>query len=252
MALKLGSTTASLYLGITPVAAYLGTEQVYSAAGGTPATLLLNFNGSNGSTTFTDSSANGYTVTANGDAQISTAQSKFGGSSLYLDGTGDSVEIPSAATIDGTEDFTIECWIRPAFINPTPEGYSMVLGFANDLSGAFMFGLRTGGHVFVGRAWVAIDGETGSTAGGPLSIDTWHHIAVTRASGTLRVFVDGAEKLSQADTFSYVQATGYIGRDIDSTNPAVEGYIDDFRIIRGAAIYTAAFTPPTSELGPTA
>ena len=51
--------------------------------------LLLHGDGTNGSTTIVDSSSSSKTVTAVGDAQISTAQSKFGGSSIYFDGTGD-------------------------------------------------------------------------------------------------------------------------------------------------------------------
>src|SRR5690606_34123168 len=69
---------------------------------------LLHFNGSNGSTTFTDEKGVGWT--ASGDAEISTAQSKFGGSSLSLDGTGDWLDASNAGFTFGTGDFTIEAW----------------------------------------------------------------------------------------------------------------------------------------------
>jgi hypothetical protein len=76
--------------------------------------LLLHMDGSNGSTTFPDSSSNGLTVTRYGNAQISTAQSKFGGASAYFDGAGDYLELPNPNTAIGAVagDFTIECWVR--------------------------------------------------------------------------------------------------------------------------------------------
>ena len=74
--------------------------------------LLLHGNGTNGSTTITDSSPTPKTVTAVGNAQISTAQSKFGGASIAFDGTGDYATVPSASAFDfGTADFTVEAWV---------------------------------------------------------------------------------------------------------------------------------------------
>ncbi len=71
----------------------------------------MHFSGSNGSTTFVDNSPVTKSFTVNGNSQISTAQSKFGSSSLLLDGTGDYLSSPSNADYAfGTGDFTIECW----------------------------------------------------------------------------------------------------------------------------------------------
>ena len=76
--------------------------------------LLLPFNGTNGAQVTSDSSNRNATVTFNGNASLSTAQSKFGGSSLYLDGTGDSVSISDTYwnTAINSGDFTIEFWVR--------------------------------------------------------------------------------------------------------------------------------------------
>jgi len=74
--------------------------------------LLLHGDGANGSTTIVDSSTSPKTVTAVGNAQISTAQSKFGGASLAFDGAGDYLTIPDDSSFDfGFNDFTIEGWI---------------------------------------------------------------------------------------------------------------------------------------------
>ena len=77
--------------------------------------VLLQFNGADASTTITDVNAGGsaHTWTANGNAQIDTAQSKFGGASLLCDGTGDYVTTPDHADFTlGSSDFTIDCWFQ--------------------------------------------------------------------------------------------------------------------------------------------
>ena len=73
--------------------------------------LLLPFGETNGSTSTTDSSDRNNSITYNGNAQKSTAQSKFGGSSLLLDGAGDYLQVANQDYFDfGSNDFTIECW----------------------------------------------------------------------------------------------------------------------------------------------
>ena len=80
--------------------------------------LLLHMDGSNGSTTFTDNSSNGFTVTANGNAQISTAQSKWNGASGYFDGAGDFLTVPVNSAFElGTGDFDVELWARFDSVN---------------------------------------------------------------------------------------------------------------------------------------
>ena len=75
--------------------------------------LLMHFNGTNGSTTMTDNSKNNFTATATNGAALSTAQSKFGGASLFLDGTNDYVSIPNNAEFNfASGTFTIEFWVE--------------------------------------------------------------------------------------------------------------------------------------------
>ena len=74
--------------------------------------LLLNGNGDNGSTTFTDSSSYGHTVTPVGDAPLSTTHSKFGGASMYFDGSGDYLSIPDSDQFEiGSGEFPFEAWV---------------------------------------------------------------------------------------------------------------------------------------------
>jgi len=73
--------------------------------------LLLNANGADNSTVFTDTSPTPKTVTAVGNAKISTSQSKFGGSSMYFDGTGDYLTSPSSTDFDLGGTYTVEFWV---------------------------------------------------------------------------------------------------------------------------------------------
>ena len=79
--------------------------------------LLMHMDGTNGGTTFTDSSTTPHTVTANGGANTSTAQFKFGTASCHMDGTGDYLTIPDSPDWNLDGDYTIEMWIRPAAVN---------------------------------------------------------------------------------------------------------------------------------------
>ena len=198
--------------------------------------LLLHCNGTNGSTTFTDSSQNGLTVAANGNAQISTAQSKFGGASAYFDGANSTISLQDSALITGTGQFTIEMWfyasstdgglVRSSNFNG---GYELI-----HLNSELKFWAYNSGDVLVATA---------------PSLNAWHHVAVTRdASNVLRMFVDGT-LVDSATNFTENLYRNTLAIGTSRTNfYNFDGYIDDFRLTTGVARYTAAFTPPTAQL----
>ena len=197
--------------------------------------LLLHMDGSNGSTTFTDSSNNAVSVTANGNAQISTAQSKFGGASGYFDGTGDYLSCTLGAF--GTNDFTIETWVRmTSFAN-----YRMLYESRTndpDTSG-FVWGVNSSGELFVYLGGFVL-------TAGTLTTSTWSHVALTRASGTWRMFIDGTLLTGTYSNSGDLTRTAVrIGMDW-ATLYGTDGYLDEYRITAGTARYTATFTPPTA------
>jgi len=233
--------------------------------------LLLHGDGANGSTTITDSSLTPKTVTAVGNAQISTAQSKFGGASIAFDGNGDYATAPISSAFEfGTGDFTVEAWVRIntfATINKDVSIVSIGRG-ANGGSGA---GLVTTGWKLritdTAIKWYRYDGATETDLSRSFSFSTniWYHVAASRSGTSLRIFVDGVQQGDEFNsTISYNQVgTGgsqdlHIGRFFtgDPTGQAVpgvsyyamflNGYIDDLRITKGVARYTANFTPPTA------
>ena len=197
--------------------------------------LLLHGNGTNGSTTITDSSPIPKTVTTVGNAQISTAQSKFGGSSILLDGTGDTLDITAISFAD-SESFTLEC-----FLYKNVGGYSNVFGGGPQI-GYDLFadpGTSTGSiYMFFAGKFVI------QASGTAVTLNTWNHLAWTRQGSTCRAFVNGILQGSgnQSDAFSI----GVIGATSSGAGQAVNGYIDDLRITKGIARYTANFTPPTA------
>lgn len=192
--------------------------------------LLLHMNGSNGSTTFTDNSSSALAITANGNAQISTAQSKFGGASGLFDGSGDYLSF-SAISIGASTDVTLECWI-----------------YLNSVSDVGIFGTTFSGNwqllaVMAGKLYAYWNGVEVEEPTASITTSTWHHVAITRASGTVRLFVNGtlrATASSSTTNFSVsrIANTTYRGD--------LNGYVDDARITVGVARYTASFTAPTA------
>jgi hypothetical protein len=96
----------------------------------------------------------------------------------------------------------------------------------------------------------------GSTqiTGGTLSANTWYHIAVCRAGGYTRLFINGVQSGSTyTDTNSYLNGTarplvGADGYDNYTGTNYFNGYIDDLRITKGAARYIGNFTPPVARM----
>jgi hypothetical protein len=208
--------------------------------------LLLHMDGSNGSTTFTDSSGTPKTVTANGNAQISTAQSKFGGASGYFDGSGDFVVATSPTAFEfGTGDFTAECWFYAA--TGSNGGVAAIMTTATGSSDEFGFfvGLQDDSNII----WLFGDGTWAffrSVSGFPT--DSWSHLALTRSSGVAYLFLNGTVIDSVSDSTDLAnpnQAVAIGGRNL-SGGQYFTGYIDELRITKGVARYTANFTPPTA------
>jgi hypothetical protein len=213
--------------------------------------LLLSMDGANGSTNFVDSGPNALTVTAVGNAQISTAQSKFpGGSSGYFDGAGDSLTVSGSAGqfAFGTNPFTIEFWLYAQDLTTRQGLYSNNINSSGGLNSGPVFtitGVGSTGKLGVGNVGQADRVQTGNNA---ILINTWHHIALVRegtSTNQAKIYVDGvmAGQGTMSDNFS-VSRDAAVGRTIFYSE-FLNGLIDDLRISK-KSWYTAPFTPPTS------
>jgi len=186
-----------------------------------------------------------------GDAKLSTAVSKFGGSSMSFDGSGDYLSAnPIGAGDLGTGDFTIEYWMNASAVGSYsgPAGTQEVAGFATagmwrclnrfNSSNGIYFAYTTG-STFVDITFTATNYNDG----------TWHHVAYVKSGTSLKAYVDGtqvgtAATVTQSLTSGKKLTLGYNPQD----NAYYTGYVDDLRITKGYARYTSNFTPPTSAL----
>jgi hypothetical protein len=218
--------------------------------------LLLHMDGSNGSTTFTDSSSNAFAVTSFGNAQISTAQSKFGGASGLFDGNGDYLTTPTSTALDLGNTYTIEFWMRAnSFASNGGLIHRGLYTTTTNSWNGLAFSIRQLGSE-IRFYFYGISNATEQIINVPISgnftINTWHHVAMTRSGTTGYVLVDGVLK----NTISSLNTPAASSRDLKigvwdySTGSTVSewfnGYIDDLRITKGVARYTANFTPPAN------
>ncbi len=202
--------------------------------------LLLPFDGSNGATATSDLSDNNHSVTFAGNAQISTAQSKVGGSSIYFDGSGDYISTPSSSAFAfGTADFTIEFWVRRTGTG----SYPYVFDFRAGVNAAVAYLYLRHSDSYKPQLSFSGSGLITSTAG--LALNTWYHLAVVRSSGTTTLYMDGSSVGSASDSASYVAAPFYMG-DYSGGGYGFTGYMDNLRITKGIARYTSSFTPSTT------
>ena len=164
--------------------------------------LLLNFDGTDGSTTFTDSSNSGHTVTANSGAMLRTTQIKYGTATGFFDGSNDYLSIPSSADFGmGTGAFTVEFWV-----------------YFNALSTQWILAADDNTHFDVSydhpntQLEVDLEGQNFPFNWSPAAT-TWYHVAVTRTGTSLKAFVNGTQIGSTASSNQNVATTGIrIGR----------------------------------------
>jgi hypothetical protein len=180
-----------------------------------------------------------------GNAQISTAQSKFGGGSIAFDGTGDYLVMPQSPNLDlGAGDFTLEAWVNTSAYSAA---YNVIVNKWTATKSWLWYITSTGLTLFF-----STDGSNQSSvsASATLTTGTWRHLAVTRASGSVRFFVDGVQAgttQTVSSTFFAAAIPAHVGilGDLNAIT-AMNGYIDDLRITKGYARYTANFTPPSA------
>lgn len=209
--------------------------------------LMLHFNGTDASTTFTDSSTNVHTQTAVGNAQLDTAQQQFGSASLLLDGSGDYVTSSHDSSFDyGTGDFTIDFWVR---FNSTGSGQYL---FTRD-TGSIQNGLdllwSTDNTITLYMGNSTIMNRTFS-----VSTATWYHVAVVRTGSTMKIFKDGVQAGADgtaSTNINYNTTTNIGAFDFAGGLSPFNGWIDEFRITKGTAVWTANFTPPSAEYADT-
>ena len=223
------------------------------AGGGDPdfanVSLLLPFNGADTATTTTDESNSGHTITFTGNAQLDTAIKKFGTASALFDGLGGNLGLPNHADFQlGSGDFTLECH---ADFDTTGVDQTLMSRWNGSGNYSWLFDRTSAGQLrFVysldGTAFTIVDEAWTPT------LNQFYHLAVTREGANIRIFVDGTQ-LGTTDTTistSTIYAGGTVTPRIGAwatSSGAFDGSIDNVRITKGVARYTANFVAPTDE-----
>lgn len=172
-------------------------------------------------------------------AQISTAQSKFGTGSMYFNGSTDYLKLPVKTVEFGTGDFTVEAWVY--ITQKTVQNNIMDSRSSSGGANPFMFSI-SGTNAYLWY-WTGTAYYTTNT----VPLNTWTHVAISRTSGTVKMFIDGVIGYSGSDT-SNMTGTSTTTFNIGTGGPLTgwfNGYMDDFRITKGVGRYLYNFTPPT-------
>lgn len=163
-----------------------------------------------------------------------------GRGSLYFDGSSNIYLNGSNDWAVGTGDFTVEWFQYQETGNAYPRIFA-VQPWPNTQIGA---SVEENGSNFY--AW--LPGAEGY--GSPISnfINSWSHFAITRSSGTLYLFKDGDLLASYASSEDVNDNSNdlYIGSTASGDN--FKGYITNFNFVKGTALYTGNFTPPTEPI----
>lgn len=197
---------------------------------------------------FVDNSSNAHAITVNGDPEVvpfspfapSTAYDPATkGGSGYFDGSGD--WLTSAANVTfGTGDFTLECWV---YITDAGSGFKGILSCFTSNIGP-VIELYNGNWAYY---MVSVGVDTGIAA----TENTWHHVALTRSGSTFYYFVNGAQVATGSNSTNYscdLVTIGTLGSPTYTTGYELTGFVSNARVIKGTALYTSAFTPPTAPV----
>ena len=211
--------------------------------------LGLHFDGTNGSTTFTD--IKGHVFTAFGNAQLTTTGMKYGTACGLFDGSGDYIRTPySLEWNPGTGDYCVEGWINPTTVSVL----QTIIGAYNNPGATYGWNLSIKADASV---YLSLRDSGGTlyeviSPASAVTINNWQHVAWSKQGTTYRIFVAGvklAETTISATPFVNTSCGLILGRwdDSGTTGRDFSGKQDDFRIYKGAAVRTTNFTPPIAQ-----
>jgi hypothetical protein len=206
--------------------------------------LYLKGNGANLSTKFYDDSQSHNSVTAHGNAQISTTESYFGGSSMHFDGVSGTTTPDSRLSsppIDfGTGPFSVYMWINTTQEEGKDYGSLISFGYSSSpVSGQIRIGHMHAGlsNFMIGyydTAYVDL------TSGFSLNDGIWHYICVVRDGTSLKGYVDGVIKINGTISASLALGSSItdtnVGYNAQNDRTHYNGYIQDLQVIKGCAI----------------
>ena len=197
---------------------------------------------------FADNSDNQFTLTVNGSPSVtpfspfaptqSYSAASVGGSG-YFDGTGDYLDVANNAALQlGTSDFTLEAWAY--LIDQAGTANHVIISKQNYL-------------IYYEEAiskWIFETNLGSITSSSTWPLSAWQHVAATRSGNTFTLWVNGTSQGTLTNSGSVTDAGGLmnIGRNVGNSSNYTQGYLSSLRLVKGTAVYTSAFTPPTAPL----
>jgi hypothetical protein len=203
--------------------------------------LLLHLDGADAATASGDSSHSGHAVSFAGSAQLDTAQKAFGLSSAMFASASDYLSVANHADFDfGSGDFTID--MRARFNSLPAIGKYIWLVKKQD---SIKLTIYNGAGIITLAIEINSPDEAVKTFGATISLDTWYHFAFVRNGSNWHLFQDGVEQGSHGSSASTI-ATTTNAFTIGVEDAACTYWIDELRVTKGLARWTASFTPPSS------
>jgi hypothetical protein len=209
--------------------------------------------GTDGSQTFIDSSVQAHSINAKGNAQIDTAQSKFGGASGLFDGSGDYLSLADSADwAFGTGDFTVDFWVRWNSLPANGGAQTLWQQASTAANVQWLYLYNDAGtyryYLSVKSANVAVINWNVASPG--ISTNTWYHIALVRSGSSWYLFQAGTQcgaTQTDADAIPDIAGGAAIGADVRGAGGYyINGWLDEFRVSKGVARWTSNFTPPAA------
>lgn len=148
------------------------------------------------------------------------------------------ITVPSAAmSTIGTNDFTLEMWLNPGSLGV----YQRIISLGGySQPGNFEVELTNGILVHINGAF--------TDYGGAISTNTWYHLAVSRNSGSVRVFLNGSQIGTTTTQSGAISNSAVLSIGTDNLGDYFNGYISDLRIVHGTGLYTSNFAVPSNYL----
>jgi hypothetical protein len=217
---------------------------------------LSSFDGVDGATAATDDSPQANTIIFFGNAQLDTAQKKFGTASLLLDGTGDRIHVTEDGDFDfGSGQFTLECWVRFNTLSSTSRGIMSRSGTVVNQAG-WTFNATSADPSNLGFAYSTDGGASFNvvvtTSGAGLTTGVWYHLATDRdGAGKIRIYVDGVMRGSATPANPAINTEGgafALGATDGAGSNDTDGWFDEPRVTKGVARYASdgGFTVPAA------
>lgn len=219
-------------------------------------TMLLHGDGTNGAqnNTFLDSSTNNFTITRNGNTTQGSFSPYGSNWSNYFDGSGDDLTVPDNAALElGSSNFTIEAWVN--FSSLPSDGNIYSVGGKWGAQGVFSYlaTFRNDGGTYKLTLFYSTDGSSVSSVNvnWTPSVGTWYHLAYVRSGSNFYFFANGTQvstTQSVSGSFANTSVVGSVGSASSGGGHYLNGYISNYRLVNGTAVYTSNFTPSTTPL----